>query len=60
MTFHQISQRGKKYLRTAATLLRAAQIMTDLAIVGQLRALADDCQRRAHLLDRLLTLKGNH
>ena len=41
MTF-QISQRGKQYLKTAQTLLRAAQTMTDRAIAGQLKALADD------------------
>jgi hypothetical protein len=46
MTF-QISQRGKEYLKTARTLLRAAQTMTDTAIAGQLKALADDYQRRA-------------
>lgn len=46
MTF-QISQRGKEYLETAQTLLRAAQTMTDRAIVGQLKAPADDYQRRA-------------
>ncbi len=46
MTF-QISQRGKEYLETAQTLLRAAETMTDRAIAGQLRALADDYQRRA-------------
>ena len=50
MTFQQISQRGKKYLKTAETLLRAAQTMTDLAIAGQLKALADDYQRRAETL----------
>jgi hypothetical protein len=43
----QISQRGKEYLETARTLLRAAQTMTDRAIAGQLEALADDYQRRA-------------
>jgi hypothetical protein len=43
----QISRRGKEYLETARTLLRAAQNMTDQAIAGQLRALADDYQRRA-------------
>jgi hypothetical protein len=43
----QISQRGKEYLETARTLLRSAQTMTDRAIAGQLRALADDYQRRA-------------
>ena len=46
MTF-QISQRGKEYLETAQTLLHAAETMTDRAIAGQLRALADDYQRRA-------------
>jgi hypothetical protein len=43
----QISQRGKQYLETARTLLRAAQTMTDTAIAGQLRALAEDYQRRS-------------
>jgi hypothetical protein len=47
MTFPQISQRGKQYLKTAQTLLRAAQTMTDRAVAGQLKALADDYQRRA-------------
>ena len=42
----QISQRGKAFLETARTLLRAAQTMTDSAIAGQLKALADDDQRR--------------
>jgi hypothetical protein len=43
----QISQRGKQYLETAQTLLRAARTMTDAAIASQLKALADDYQRRA-------------
>ena len=43
----QISQRGKQYLRTAETLLRAAHTMTDRVIAGQLKALADDYERRA-------------
>ena len=43
----QISPRGKEYLETAQTLLRAAKTMTDSAIAGQLKALADDYQRRA-------------
>jgi hypothetical protein len=43
----QISQRGKEYLETAQTLFRAAKTMTDSAIAGQLKALADDYQRRA-------------
>jgi hypothetical protein len=46
MTF-PTSQRGKKYLETARTLLRAAQTITDRAIAGQLKALADDYERRA-------------
>ena len=46
MTLH-ISQRGKEYLKTARTLLRAAQTMTDQAIAGRLKALADDYQRGA-------------
>ena len=43
----RVSQRGKEYLKTARTLLRTAKTMTDRAIAGQLRALADDYQRRA-------------
>jgi hypothetical protein len=43
----QISQRGKQYLQTAQTLMRAAQTMTDAAIACQLRVLADDYQRKA-------------
>ena len=46
MTF-QISQRGKQYLKTAQTLFSAAQTMTDRAVAGQLKALADDYERRA-------------
>jgi hypothetical protein len=47
MTFQKISQRGKEYLKTAETLFRAAQTMTDLVVANQLKALADDYQRRA-------------
>jgi hypothetical protein len=54
MTF-RISQRGNEYLETARTLLRAAQTMTDSAIAGQLKALADDY----HPLDRLLALNAS-
>jgi hypothetical protein len=43
----QISQRGKEYLKTAKTLLRTAKTMTDQAIAAQLKALADDYERRA-------------
>jgi hypothetical protein len=46
MTF-QNSRRGKQYLETAQTLLRAARTMTDSAIADQLKALAGDYQRRA-------------
>ena len=47
MKVRQISQRGNEYLKTAQTLLGAAKTMTDQAIAGQLKALADDYQRRA-------------
>ena len=52
----QISQRGKEYLETARTLLRAAQTMTDSAIAGQLKALADDYQRRAEKASMLMRM----
>jgi hypothetical protein len=48
----QISQRGKEYLKTAQALFRAAQTMTDRVIAGQLKALADDYQRRAEMTRR--------
>jgi len=48
----QISQRGKQYLRTAETLLRAARTMTDRVIATQLKALADDYERRAEKASR--------
>ena len=51
MTLH-ISRRGKQYLKTAQTLLRAARTMTDQAVAGQLKALADDYQRRAEKASR--------
>jgi hypothetical protein len=43
----QISQRGKEFLKTAQALIRAAQNMTDQLIAAQLKALADDYERRA-------------
>ena len=43
----QISKRGKEYLKTAQTLLCTAKTMTDQAIAAQLKALADDYERRA-------------
>ena len=48
----QISQRGKQYLKTAETLLRAAQTMTDRVVATQLKALADDYERRADKASR--------
>jgi hypothetical protein len=47
LSIQQISQRGKQYLKAAEALLRAARTMTDLAIAGHLKALADDYKRRA-------------
>lgn len=43
----QISRRGEEYLKTAQTLLRTAKTMTDQAIAAQLKALADDYERRS-------------
>ena len=54
----QISQRGKQYLETARTLLRAAQTMTDHAIAGQLKALADDYERRAEKASHVDAVKA--
>ena len=48
----QISQRGKEYLKTAQTLIQAAKSMTDQAIASQLKALADDYERRAEKASR--------
>jgi hypothetical protein len=38
---------SREYLATARNLLRAAQTMTDPRISGQLKALAEDYERRA-------------
>jgi hypothetical protein len=59
MMFQQISQRGKQYLKTAETLLRAAQTMTDRAVAGQLNALAEDYQRRAEKASRVDAAKAS-
>jgi hypothetical protein len=48
----QISQRGKQYLETAQTLLRAAQTMTDAAVAVQLKAIAEDYERRSEKASR--------
>ena len=42
----QISRRGKQYLETAHTLLRAAKTMDDQSVARQLKVLADDYRRR--------------
>jgi hypothetical protein len=52
----QISQRGKEYLETAPTLLRAAKTMIDSAIAGRLKALADDYERRAEKASMLMRM----
>ena len=54
----RISQRAEAYLETARALLRAAQTMTDAAIAGQLKALADDYQRRAEKASRVDAAKA--
>ena len=51
MTIH-ISRRGKQYLKTARSLRRAAQTMTDQAVVLQLKTLANDYRRRAEKASR--------
>jgi hypothetical protein len=38
---------SKAYLDVARTILRAAQTMTDQRVAGQLKALAEDYERRA-------------
>ena len=53
----QMSQRGKEYLKTAQTLLHTAKNMTDQAIADQLKALADDYERRAEKASRDDTAK---
>ena len=58
MTLQQISQRGKQYLKTAETLLGAAKTMTDRAVADQLRALAEDYERRAEKASHVDTAKA--
>jgi hypothetical protein len=43
----EAKMRSKAYLDTAQTILRAAQTMTDQYVAGQLKALAEDYERRA-------------
>jgi hypothetical protein len=47
---------SKEYLATARTLLRVAQTMTDPRVSGQLKALAEDYERRAEKASRAATL----
>ena len=51
MTLH-ISRRGKQYLKTAQTLLSNAKTITDQAVAAQLKALADDYERKAEKASR--------
>jgi hypothetical protein len=55
----EISQRGKQYLETARTLLRAAQTMTDSAIAIQLKAIAEDYERRSEKASRDDAIKAS-
>ncbi|MCC8961610.1 hypothetical protein H8A95_04550 [Bradyrhizobium sp. Pear76] len=57
MTLH-ISQRGRQYLKTAETLFRTAQTMTDRVVAAQLKALADDYERRAEKASRIDAAKA--
>ena len=57
MTLH-ISQRGRQYLKTAETLFRTAQTMTDRMVAAQLKALADDYERRAEKASRIDAAKA--
>ncbi|MBR0858957.1 hypothetical protein [Bradyrhizobium liaoningense] len=43
----QMSRRGKEYMETAQSLLRAARSMTDEVVAARLKMLAEDYQRRA-------------
>jgi hypothetical protein len=56
MTF-QISQRGEEYLKTAQILLRIAEKITDRAIAGRLKAIADDYERRARKNSHIVVAK---
>jgi hypothetical protein len=43
---------SKEYSEAARTLLRAARTMTDRRVAGQLKALAEDYERRAENASR--------
>jgi DNA-binding PadR family transcriptional regulator len=55
----QISRRGREYLKTAQTLLRAAEKMANRAIASQLKALADDYKRRAETTSHIDATKAS-
>ena len=48
---------SKEYLDAARTILRAAQTMTDQLVAGQLKALAEDYERRAEKAHTLMRLR---
>jgi hypothetical protein len=50
---------SKEYLDTARTILRAAQTMTDQHIAAQLKALAEDYERRAEKAARADAAKAS-
>lgn len=50
----------KEYLKTARSILRAAQTMTDQHVAGQLKALAEYYQRRAAKAARADAAKNRH
>ncbi len=49
---------SKAYLDAARTILRAAQTMTDQRVAGQLKALAENYERRAEKAARADTAKA--
>ena len=49
---------SKQYLDTARTIFRAAQTMTDQHVAGQLKALAEDYERRAEKASRADAVKA--
>jgi hypothetical protein len=49
----EVSRRAREHLKTAQSLLRAAKTMTDQAIADQLKALAQEYERRAEKASRV-------
>jgi hypothetical protein len=54
----RFSQRGKAYLKTARTLLHAAQTTTDKVVADQLKALAENYERRAEKVSQVDAAKA--